>query len=199
MKKILLLLVLTLCITPGVVSAKENIYVGLNLGLTVTSDAETTDDGNVEVSFDNAVNIAGFIGYKFNNIRTELNLSYRDADVDKISILNHSLFINGNLETIALMLNGYYDFVQIGSVTPYINAGFGVARHTAEASSGFYKDSKSDTVLAFQLGTGISYELNETINLTLGYNYLGREDADFSGIKYNYDAHEIKSGINFFF
>ncbi len=84
-----------------------------------------------------------------------------------------------------LMVNTYYDYTLGGSVTPYVMAGVGAAfvRNTVSnnsnvggqtLSSGDF--SNRSTNLAWALGTGFSWSLNEHVVVDAGYVFTNAGD-----------------------
>lgn len=165
-----------------------------------------------EFALDNGANFAAAVGAKVNqNLRTEVEVSYRKANIDSVSLdgvgdvetflagLGVPVDIGGNVKTWALLLNGYYDFMPESRFHPYLSAGIGLARHNAKLSIGGVSDSASDTKFAYQAGAGASYDLTSQTALFGGYRYLGSSDPNFDGVDAEYDAHEIRVGLRFSF
>jgi opacity protein-like surface antigen len=107
--------------------------------------------------------------------------------------------ISGEVKTWGLLANVYYDFMPEQKFSPYVSGGLGAARHTGELTIGNVTDDASDTVFAYQLGAGASYDIAEHTALFGGYRYFGTSDADFDGLEADYDAHELRVGIRYGF
>ncbi len=195
MKKTLLSFIMLMCASPSVVLADKNTYAGFDIGVTLTNDS---DNNNVNVSFDNAANFAGMIGYRENeNIRGEIELSYRDVNVKDVTAFGSTVSIDGKLATATILLNAFYDFTINEPIKPYLSVGVGTSMHNIEVE---YFSSENDTVFTYQLGAGFSYDWNDTSALTIGYRYLDGEDLNFGGDQdFEYSSHEIRSGIRFYF
>lgn len=118
----------------------------------------------------------------------------------------------GNITTLSGLLNLYYDFPVSSNFEPYIGAGIGVSRASAEdvvaTSPGTDLNVRLDgssTVLVYQLMAGIAYYFSPKTALTLGYRYfnvakqsfdseqVGEVEADGFGI------HNIELGLRFIF
>ncbi len=209
MKK-LLLGVAFVALTQGATTAQaqsiSNSYISGKIGITKTSDADWSDTGLTgDIGIDNGANFA--LAYGFNalpSLRTEFEISYRKADLDDISVDGvGTADLTGDLKTWGFMLNGYYDFMVDQSFSPYISAGVGALRHSGEITSvaglGVTGVDGSDTVLAYQLGAGASYDIGNNVVFDGGYRYLGSGDPDFDTTKMEYDAHEFRIGLRYGF
>lgn len=195
-------------------------YVSGAAGLSIATDSDFTwpelstigAPTSGEFDLDNGITFAAAVGAKVNqNIRTEVELSYRKADVDSLSLdgvgdievlaadLGVPFDIGGSVRTWAVMLNGYYDFMPESRFHPYLTAGIGAAHHKGTLTAFGESDSETDIVFAYQIGAGASYDLTSQTALFGGYKYLGTSDADFGGVDTEYDAHEIRAGLRFSF
>ncbi|MBQ0712860.1 MAG: porin family protein [Porticoccus sp.] len=182
----------------------ESWYISGQVGHTQTEDADWDDSGfSGEIELDNTVNYGLAVGKRINkNVRAELELSYREADLDKFCADGFGCGSNGlggELETTLLLANVYYDFMPNETWHPYLSAGVGVARHdgTLSASNGALSVSASgdDNVFAYQLGAGISYDASERVQLVLGYRYLSSSDPEFASFDAQYDAQELNFAV----
>ena len=75
-------------LTAPAAHAAENFYGSLSTGLTATRDSSWNDAGfGGKIGLANGENFAGALGLKVTpNIRTELELSYRRANLNNISV-----------------------------------------------------------------------------------------------------------------
>ena len=166
------------------------------------------DKSGVDVDLDYDTGYAGalLIGYDFGTFRLDLEGSYRTADVDKIEINGTKAgSANGDIEIKAVLLNGYYDFVTGGNMSPYVGAGLGWAKvsyESVDANFGKLVDD-DDTVLAGQLSAGVLFALNKSVVLDIGYRFLATEKPDLSTSLGNVDAkiisHTVIAGLQFNF
>lgn len=205
MKKLLLTTALTTLAIPAFanpVKMPSNYYVSLGAGLTATNDSDFDIAGvSGNIGIDNAANFSAAIGTSLTkNIRTEFEISYRDPDLNDIHINGGgSASLNGDIQTWAYLLNGYYDFNPINKFSPYLSLGIGAATHKGSISGGGITESSTDTVFAYQAGLGVNYALSPKTDLWIGYRYLGSTKPDFDGLKANYNANEFRGGIKFNF
>lgn len=92
------------------------------------------------------------------------------------------------IKTHAYMLNAYYDFDTCTKFTPYVGAGIGLAKtKIANMEYGgfrwFDKSTEKHTGIAWQIGAGIAYALNDNVSVDVGYRYIdyGKFDVTTSG------------------
>jgi len=112
-------------------------------------------------------------------IRTELEYMYHTDFKFQYADSNSTLTNKINLQT--MMLNGYWDFYNSTSFTPYVNGGVGIAwvkeSFSAGAASGAgaaaitAPSSSTSTNFAFNVGAGVGWEMTESIILDLAYRY----------------------------
>jgi len=82
-----------------------------------------------------------------------------------------SASIDGDITSLALMLNGYFDIRSFSTIVPYLTAGIGYANlelspiSIAVPGYGTFATvaSYDDNVFAYQVGIGVAYDINETI------------------------------------
>lgn len=128
---------------------------------------------------DTGLAVGGAVGYNWMDydmpIRTELEYMYRGDFKYKYSDSNSTLTDKIDLHT--LMLNGYWDFYNSTSFTPYINGGVGIAWVQEDFSTGTITDAisapknKTSTNLALNLGAGVGWSMTESMILDLAYRY----------------------------
>ncbi len=185
-----------------------NLYVSGQVGITKTNDADWKDSGfSGEIKFDDAVNYGIAVGTNImDNVRAEVELSHREADNDEFCADGFGCGDNGlggELKTTLLLANFYYDFMAGEALRPYVSAGVGAAYHDGELSASddtvSVSESGDDTVFAYQLGLGISYDISEDISLAFGYRYLSSSDPSFDSLDAEYDANEWNLSVRFNF
>ena len=127
--------------------------------------------------------------------------------------------ISGSADQTATMLNVWYDFDTAGQWTPFIGAGYGrlevdfgdvdydpngLAQVVTDAITsaqglpsftlppGFVPElSPTDTTTAWHVGAGVSWELNDSTLLQLGYRYQASGDIEFYGENENGTANAL--------
>jgi opacity protein-like surface antigen len=174
-------------------ATEDGFYVELDLGLSSISDVGVTTSESLD--FDGGVTFGGAFGYRFlHHYRGELNISSRKADVDSVN----GEAATGDVSVTNFMANIYYDFDLESPLKLYLGAGLGSASvdvdATATSMSGAIDESDGGA-FAFNVMAGASYPVHESIDLCLGYRYLGTRDL-FSS---NLDLHEFLVGVRYSF
>lgn len=103
------------------------------------------------------------------NFFRELRYSHEENDIKQ----------NQSFSSDAIFANMYFDIKEVNNFTPYVGFGVGLAKNQAGTFSS-KEDGANDTIIygksktnfAWQVGAGISYNLNEKITLDiLNYKY----------------------------
>ncbi|HYE00864.1 MAG TPA: OmpA family protein, partial [Alphaproteobacteria bacterium] len=177
--KIRLLAGIALAALPAVASAQSFVpYVGLSGGWNQTRDADIDGVIDSEAEFDHGYAVSGSLGFRYDsNLRSELELSYRDNDIDSVRGFANS---DGELNTLAIMANLYYDIGDWSGFVPYIGAGIGGARTDVEARAGANIVDDHDWNFAYQGIAGVGYAFNDNVMLTADYRYFATKDPELS-------------------
>ena len=214
MKKLLLFLLTCLIVYSFSITAcsadnaysDEGAYVSVNIGAAMLSDADLTYPGvpilgSLEFSTGFTGGIALGYGVAY-NMRVEGELVYQKNDIDRATAQGISANASGDTSSLALLLNGYYDFMNSSAFTPFISAGIGVAKidvNNFTLVGGNQIGSEDDTVFAYQVGAGVGYAVTEKTSIDLKYRYFGTADPDFNGVEAEYGSHNIYVGLRFVF
>ena len=199
MKKFSLLLFLILLAWFGISPACAQPYLSGNIGGYSVDDADINDgDDAGEVSFDDGFMATGALGRTVGSAgRVEAELGYRANDIDKVKTDELGTAANGgDLSTISLMGNAYYDFNTESSFTPFLGAGIGLANIEADTD---LTEKDDDTVFAYQLAAGGSLAAGENLNLDIQYRYFATDDPKFDGVDAEYHTHNLMFGLRFTF
>jgi opacity protein-like surface antigen len=179
-------------------------YVGAQAGAVFLSDASFSGvGGSGDIKFDTGYGAGVFGGFDYGTWRLEGEFTYRVNDNKEISGGGP---VGGDMSSMALMLNAYYDFKMVSPVfVPYIGAGVGGARVAAEVSDslGTFIDD-NDMVFAYQVAAGIGFVVNKQLTLDLGYKYFATADPSFEvagggSIDGEYKSHNVFLGARFNF
>lgn len=190
-------------------------YVEYDAGVTFMRNQNLTRANpiglNGSVQSETGFNVGGAVGTRFlEHFRTEVNVGYRENQVDHIGIQPGNNDGKGRLSMIHVLFNAYaeYDF-DLG-VIPYFGLGLGYGQVRIDAHNkpdSFQMDSKDDAFL-WNVMSGVSVPFSDVTSFSLGYRYLATEDlnfrADIAGIggrqvDSEYDAHELVFGIRYSF
>ena len=192
-------------------------YVGFDLGVSSPTDSKFSGLFNsAQASFDTGFTIGAAYGYHYTDkLRVEADLGYRKSDLDKVTIGGVTLDGSGDMSTLTLLANGYYDFDLGGPVAPYVGFGFGMAIVDVDTSDTESRVSVDDsgTTFAFNLMAGVSYGVGDNVDLDLGYRYLGAIDPELDAtfapggilgggtttVNVDVEVHEIFLGMRYTF
>jgi len=117
-------------------------------------------------------------GYQFTpSLAFELEYAYRNADAD----LKH-MGTGGTLSSNAIMANAIYSFPGIGTngaFRPYVGAGLGAADASYDPDD--FSSMDADFNFAYQVMTGVAYDVNPAWTLNGEVRFFGINDQDFEG------------------
>lgn len=190
--------------TPLFAKDKETCYVSGNIGFAKLSDSDVTNstisDTTINMEFDNGLALGFAFGYDFGNTRLEWDISHQKNNFEKASLSGYnSVDLTGNVTSLTLLMNGYYDFTNSSAFTPYITGGLGIATIEIKdwniSDSGLSSFNERCTAYAYQVGAGIGYAITEKITIDTKYRYFATEDLKFDGIKTEYANHNFLFGI----
>jgi opacity protein-like surface antigen len=186
-------------------------YVDVGGGYTIIDDADLSDSTlpgvSGTLSADGGYQFTAAIGREMGSgFRAELEFSYRQADLDDITIAAFGLtatgVVDGDVSTLSGMANVLYDFELDGKITPYIGGGLGVASINVEIDSvagvtTAFDDS--DTVIAYQGLVGLRYPLTDQISIRGGYRLFATGDPEFGTTEGEFLSHNIEVGLSYNF
>jgi opacity protein-like surface antigen len=119
-------------------------------------------------------NVAG--GYQWKLFRTELELGYTSTVINgiKYKVNNSSQPLEGNIDRVTVLLNGYYDVFTGSRLRPYLGAGVGVGFNGGNIKQPQSGDSftVSGTSLSYQLKLGVQYEIAKKRSVFVDVKYL---------------------------
>jgi opacity protein-like surface antigen len=191
-------------------------YLAARLGANWNEETEFGIPGLVTNEYDTGINFSGAIGREFDyggyGMRAELELGYLTNDIDSHTVAGLGNFGGGAAfgETNSLygLANGYIDLGDWGGAfTPYVSAGLGLASVELEghgvAPAGVVMND--DAVgFAWQIGTGISYDVSDRMALEVGYRFFNVENVDLTsvgGVSSDVDlrSHQVNAGLRYRF
>lgn len=160
-----------------------------------------------DTEFDLGFAVSGAAGWYFGNgLRTELELAYRNNQVDThtnfqvggaglgtedagilitgsgnldVSVADLIAVGEGEVESFAIMANAIYDFDLGTSVTPYLGGGLGVSFVTVDyRPSGIGIADDTQAVFAYQVLAGLNFEITKQWEIFTGYRFHATQDAE---------------------
>jgi opacity protein-like surface antigen len=195
-KQFVVLLALTMFIGLGVSAAFAAPYVSGNVGAVWLEDTDIEDDFS-DVSFDTGFGITAAIGNAYENgLRGEVEFGYRTSDIDEFDSDFGSRSINGDVSTISLMVNGYYDFMPKETICPFIGAGIGYANVEGDIDE---LGSEDDNVFAYQVAVGVAFAINPQTKIDVQYRYFDTDDSGFDDLEAEYGTHNAMLGVRYSF
>ena len=180
-----------------------NIYVEGRAALTLLMDQDVSGGTNGDASFDPGFGGSLAVGYHvFDSVRVELEAVADASDIDRASPITAGRAGTGDTITMGGFVNGAYDIDTGTAFTPYIGGGLGVLRIDAEY--GAFGADDEDVMPAYQVLTGVSWQVVRQTALTLGYRYrrtIGdpRFDAPGGAIETEYGSHGFQIGLRYRF
>jgi len=203
----LLLAATGLCMLSGPAVAKDGVYFGLGGGVNWLSDAEI-EGTSAEFEFDAGFAVLGTLGYAFaepwmvGDVRTEVEISYRENNFDSISGGGTSLSLGGDASQVFGMANVLLDVDTGSRFTPYVGAGVGFGQVSVNDLSlaGFPalgSIDDEDTVVGFQAIAGVAFDVTPQISLTADYRFFITEDPEFDGVEVENRNHTLMFGARY--
>lgn len=190
-----LCLALFLTFTTNVYAEKKSgLYIGSQVGGTTQPDTTLSSLtlGNENVELKTGYAFGGMLGYDFGKwLRVEGEMSYHENGLRTDGGGDPQVGIS------VMMLNAFYDFYPSQeNFEIYLGGGFGVAAVQLETNTLSQWIDESDNVFAYQLETGIGYNVTPEATFTLGYRYLDGGDPEFqlsSGarVTMGWSSHEV--------
>ncbi len=146
--------------------------------------------------------------------RIELELSYRESDVDGVNFSGNGpgseVNISGDVTQTSLFANVLVDFKQAGAFTPYVGLGLGATYSDLDFAYGpGVALDDSDTTFAAQVIAGVAYEIDSNTSLTLDTRYsrafdvssrrLAPNGASTGAVEDDIDSFSINVGLRYGF
>lgn len=192
--------------------ADEGWYVSGQAGASILTSSELDDPTGIlaalgtEINFDVGYGLSGALGYHWGLFRVEGEITYAESDIDEVEVVGIGFSGSGDVSSLGFMANAFKDF-EIGDGWQFnIGGGIGYAIVSINDASvgGVPLADDDDWVFAYQLGTGIGYQMSPETTLSLDYRYFATVDPEFNdvdGIPFEaeYDSHVIRIGVRFNF
>ncbi len=162
------------------------------------------------VDSDPGFTVGGAVGARVHDyLRAELNLSYRENDLDSMSVSPGSASASGEISLFAAMANVIGDLDLGWRLVPYAGIGIGYGLFEIDAESSTFVQIDDDaSVFAWNLLAGASFRYSKTTELSLGYRYLATTDPEINSrvaffgprrLDSEFDAHEVVAGLRLHF
>jgi len=228
MKKLLVVLMLALLFPALSSGADDGFYVAGNAGFTFVKYPALKGglDPDSEWALDNGEKYAVAVGYGFGDlaalkglgsVRLEGQLSWNRSERDRRAIPEQDRELVGMLQArklhgkrtiLSFMVNGYYDFDIVETLTPFVTAGLGYSSVSSEeliwSGEDIYTDARDDDsqVVTYQIGIGLAIIDTEKLLLDVTYRYFAAfEDVKVTGMDMEVELknHETLFGVRYKF
>jgi len=172
---------------------------------TSVEDSDVSDSGlSGTLESESGWGFAGGVGYIIGpHLRSELEMSYRKNDLDRLTVrgfgLNASGAVSGDATVWAGMLNAIYDVGTWAGFTPYLGLGAGVATIDVDITAGGVSASESDLSFAYQGLAGVRYAVTQAVDVKAGYRYFSLLEPRFGTTSADYHSHNFELGVAFKF
>ncbi len=206
-------------------------YIAIGAGAAFVSDSDITQRGtelgySYRLKMKGKVNpgfsLYGAVGYDFGPVRIEGELSWRRAGLDSLTsesltiesvasvdLGNNEVSLKGDVSSLGLVVNAWYDIDTGTKWVPYFGGGLGTARialgveEDRDGSLLIDASDYSDWVFAYQVGAGVGYAISDNWMLQIGYRYFATTAPEFTDddftIKSEFNTHNVGLGLRFRF
>lgn len=152
----------------------------------------------ITVDTDTGYAVSGAVGYQFEDARVELDVNYNQNSVNSVSINGAAAVpVDGNLSTLSLSANGYYDIPTNSKWRPYIGGGVGISNLSANdvqvnvpvIGQASLDDSGISPI--FQVQAGVNYDFSERASAFVGYRLQGVPGTRFTAQNVDFEADTV--------
>jgi len=173
-------------------------------------DVAKADDpqGTFNLEFDTGYVAGVAVGYELDPTkglgqgRVEVAYSYLSTSVDKVEFADGKIPSTGDLTLQTLLCNVWGVYRNTSRWTPYYGGGLGLGWVQVDELkvSGQLLSDDDAYGLAYQLGLGVDYALQDQFWLDMGYRFQGVWDVDFaetggSSFSANIHGHSLVLGL----
>ena len=121
-------------------------------------------------------------GMQLNQFRAEFEYTYRDK------IKGNAMGGDHKLETMSMLVNGYYDMKMGSSLYPFINLGIGASR-LRQKDIGVA--NHTDYKFSWGGGVGMGYDITQSMTVDLGYRFLDlgkqvKSNEFYAGLRFSF-------------
>ena len=188
-------------------------YLGLFVGGQFLSPSESSDSlGTFNLEYKAAQSGSVVLGWELESGssigegRVELEYTRRSNRLDQAEFSDGKVTADGDLTADSLLINTFGVYRSSSAWTPYLGAGLGIARITAEDLSVTDQPLSDDDALvfAYQFGVGADIAITESLTFDLGYRLFNTvkaklKEANGEEFKMEYLSHSAMLGLRLSF
>lgn len=207
--RILLTLCLPLLLCSQVQAEHSGPYIGAFIGGNALMNAKSSDSlKDFNLTFNPALQGSVVLGWDLepgNPVgegRIELEYTRRSNPLDQVKSVEGNFTGGGSVTAESLLINFFGVFHDKSPWAPYFGIGIGAARMEASDLKVTEKPlaTGTDTVFAYQVGTGIELSLAKYLSLDLGYRFFSSirpafNETDVKKLKMDYLNHSVVFGM----
>ena len=180
------LTLLTFLLSGTAIAAESGFYVSATggAGFLGGTDLDSGTLGNGDADFDAGFGAGGAVGYDFGAWRLEGEMMYRTNDVDSVDGTVFDGVDDGDFSSLALALNGRYEFNLLGrpEITSYVGAGLTWFQEIdIDFEDATFERSYSGDGFGIQLMAGARYQLGRNWGVFTELRHLMANDLELEG------------------
>ena len=197
------LTMLGLALNAGAMDLAGKTYIQADVGGSFQDDITSTTTG-AKITFDPGFRGNVSFGYHVcEAFAVEFETGVAWNSVDKVGPVKlSSVGASTDFYQVPLLVNGIFTIPTGCPFKPYIGGGIGGVASSVNFETGPVSVDDSDFVFGYQGMAGIKYELNEQMDVGIGYKFLGTSDHDFStlvGLNDSTFNHSVLASFTFRF
>ncbi len=167
-------------------------------------DEFTAPSLGLSADLDTGYAVGGAVGADLGLFRLEVEGTWRDNDIDTVSVRGTEFDSDGDLTSWSAMGNLLFDIPVTNQLTAYLGGGLGAAGVDAEFGYGRTSIDDDDVVFAWQGIAGVSYAFTPTTEAYVEYRYFTAEDPELgagsNAVEFDsYESHSILAGVRIHF
>ena len=191
-----------LCLSTIAYSA-DGLYISNNVGLVIATDSDVTDPdflpeiNKIILESASGFVLTGALGYTGGPLRGEVEIGYQKNNLDQGKREGPVCPcpvqpLSGDITSLSVLVNGYYDFNTASPITPFVSVGLGVARVEVDNT---VLGNHNDSVFAYQVGGGVGYAVDEQVSVDIKYRYFATSNLEFDNASAEYSNHNFSIGL----
>jgi len=182
---------------------EEKGYIDANFGLGFFSDSSATNQITPGLNYDIKANkgfaVGAAIGRDFYGFpRIEGEIAYQSNGLDKAVKGSRKVTLHEDIDSLAFLVNGYWDFKNDSLWTPYLSAGLGGALINVDDNSSYVGNDYAG-VFAYQVGCGLAYAVDENLTIDIKYRYFATSNPKFKFVEMEYATQNVYVGMRYSF